>query len=137
MRRSMKTTLVSRSRRGEGHFRASLLFVMVLLLGWSQSGLIAQAPDAITVSGAVRNRAGQAVAGAQVLLEDAGTSKNLETTTNADGTFALAVPRAGTYSLRAEKDGVRTRTTEPFVLAAGEKRHFDLVLGASASASSQ
>jgi tetratricopeptide (TPR) repeat protein len=139
MRRSMKTTSVSvsRSRRGEDRFGASLLFVVVLLLGWCQSGLFAQAPDAITVSGAVHNQAGQAVAGAQVLLEAAGTGKNLETTTNAGGTFAFAVPRAGTYTLRAEKDGVRTRTTEPFGLAAGEKRHLDLVLGASASASSQ
>ena len=136
MRGSMRTTSVSLSHRDARGLRAGVLLVMVALLGWCQSGLWAQGPDAFTVRGTVRNPAGEAVVGARVLLEDAGTSKNFETKTNADGTFAIEAPPAGTYTLRGEKGGFRTPTTEPFVLSAGQKKHVDLVLNASTPASS-
>jgi tetratricopeptide (TPR) repeat protein len=119
---SMKTASVSLSSRGR--FRAGLLLVM--LLGSGQNELSAQSP--LTVGGTVRNPAGEAVVGAEVLLEQAGTARKVVTKTNATGTFAITAPRAGTYTLRAEKGGWRTPATPPFVLAADENRSFDLVL---------
>jgi tetratricopeptide (TPR) repeat protein len=122
----MKTALVSLWIRGHAG-RAGLLLVM--LLGSGQRELSAQSP--LSVSGTVRNPAGEAVVGAEVLLEQAGTTGNVVTKTNAAGTFAITAPRAGTYTLRAKKGGWRTPTTEPFVLAAEEHQSFDLVLAAS------
>ncbi len=133
MRGSMKTTSVSRLRRGAGGFCAGVLLVVLMLPGWSHSELCAQSPNTFTVSGTVRNPAGEAIAGAQVILEEAGSARNFETKANADGTFAIAVRRGGTYTLRAEKSGLRPRSTKPFVLSAGKNKHFDLVLGSSAS----
>jgi tetratricopeptide (TPR) repeat protein len=126
----MKTTSVWLSRGARG-FPVGVWLLIVVLLGWSESGWSAQSPEASTVSGTVRNPAGEAVVGAQVLLEQTDTSKNFATKTKADGAFAIEAPRTGTFTLRAEKGGLRTRLTEPFGLAAGENRHFDLVLASS------
>jgi tetratricopeptide (TPR) repeat protein len=127
----MKTAWVSLSNRVEAGFRAGLLLLLVLL-GSGPSKLSAQSPFSVT--GTVRNRAGEAVVGAEVFLEQAGTANRVEAKTKEDGTFAITAPRAGRYTLRAEKGGWRTATTEPFVLAAEENRSFDLVLAASPAA---
>jgi len=96
--------------------------------------LAAQTQNAFTVAGTVRDSAGQPVADAQVFLEQADAAKSVQTNTNADGTFALAADRLGTYTLRAEKSGLHARTLEPFVLAAGENKHIDLVLASPSTA---
>jgi tetratricopeptide (TPR) repeat protein len=136
MRISMKKTSRSLSHRLGGGLCAGVFIAILVMLGWCQSELSAQSPDALTVSGTVRSSVGEVVVGARVLLEEAGTSKSFEANTNADGKFAIVVPRAGTYTLRAEKGGMRARITEPFVLAMGEKKHFDLVLGSPSGGSS-
>jgi len=122
---------------GNGSF-ASALLLTAALLSWPQVTMGAQASspqshDAITVSGTVRNSAGEAVAGASVSLEEKGSAMPIETQTNADGNFVASLDHAGTYTVRAEKSGLRGGSKEPLVLSAGEKRHLDLILGAAAS----
>src|SRR5271163_4731918 len=85
-------------------------------------------------AGRLRDSTGQPIAEAQVFLEQVGTAKSIQAKTNADGTFTLAADRSGTYTLRAEKSGLHARTVEPFVLAAGENKHIDLVLASPSTA---
>jgi tetratricopeptide (TPR) repeat protein len=87
-----------------------------------------QRSDAITVEGAVRNSAGEPVAGASVLLEEKGRPGPVKTKTNADGTFVLSADHAGAYSVRAEKAGLRSGALESLVFSAGETKHVNLVL---------
>jgi tetratricopeptide (TPR) repeat protein len=92
--------------------------------------------DAITIEGTVRNSAGEAVAGASVVLEEKGYSTRVDTKTNADGAFVFSAARAGTYSVRVEKSGLRDGVADSLVLRAGEKKHVDLVLETLGTASS-
>src|ERR1700694_3255470 len=124
--------------------RVVLIVLAAALVSLSSATAFAQSPspqqwDAITVEGTVRNSAGEPVAGASVLLEEKGHSRPLETKTNADGTFVFSARRAGIYTVRAEKSGLRNGVTDSLELSAGEKKHVNLALetlGAAQLASS-
>ncbi len=89
-----------------------------------------QALDAVTIDGAVRSSAGEPVAGATVFLEEKGNPKPLETKTDVHGLFVFSAPGAGTYTVRAEKSGLRDCVSDPLTVSAGEKRHVNLFLEA-------
>lgn len=98
-----------------------------------------QQRDTIRVEGTVRRSAGEAVAGASVVLQEKGHSQIAETKTDAEGAFAFSVDSAGTYTVRAEKSGLRDAVIGSLPLAAGEKKHVNMILenlGAADSASS-
>jgi tetratricopeptide (TPR) repeat protein len=113
--------------------RVILIVLAAALVSLSSRAAFAQSPspqrsDAITVEGTVRNSAGEPVAGASVLLEEKGHPGPVKTRTNADGTFVLSADHAGTYSIRAEKSGLRSGALESLVFSAGETKHVNLVL---------
>jgi len=118
---------------------ATILFsAAVLLLGWPPVAITARNPppqsqDAITVSGTVRNSAGEPVAGASVFLEEKSAASPMEAKTNPDGTFTISSKYPGTFTVRAEKSGLRGGTKEPFVLSAGETKQLALILAAASS----
>jgi tetratricopeptide (TPR) repeat protein len=118
---------------------ATILFsAAVLLLGWPPVAIAARNPppqsqDAITVSGTVRNSAGEPVAGASVFLEEKSAASPMEAKTNPDGTFTISSKHPGTFTVRAEKSGLRGGTKEPFVLSAGETKQLALILAAASS----
>jgi tetratricopeptide (TPR) repeat protein len=119
-----------------GALATALLSVAVLLLGWPPIAITArnrppQSQDAITVSGTVRDSAGEPVAGASVFLEEKGFATPMEAKTNPDGTFTISSKHPGTFTVRAEKSGLRGGSNEPFVLSAGETKHLALVLAAA------
>src|SRR5580704_15717107 len=131
----MKVTSLSRSQRGPIGVPASVIVFALVLLSWPGSMLSAQGSlEAIVVTGTVHTSAGAPVGGASVLLEEKGSSKPIETKTNADGTFAASLDRAGTYTVRAQKTGLSGSSKGPLVLSAGDKRHLDLVLAPDTSA---
>src|SRR5580704_11726045 len=130
----MKTTSRSLVVRGAGRLLASAILLTLAQPDRPGDELAAQTQNAFTVAGTVRDSTGQPVPDAQVFLEQTGAAKSVQTKTNADGTFALAADRPGKYSLRAEKSGLYARTTEPFVLTAGENKHIDLVLASPSTA---
>jgi tetratricopeptide (TPR) repeat protein len=84
---------------------------------------------AITVEGTIRDSAGEPVADASVFLEEKGDSTPVATKTNAAGAFILLAVRAGTYSVRAVKSGLRGAVAESLALAPGDKKRVDLILG--------
>ncbi len=113
---------------------------MVLAAAWmicsanvaAQQATSPPSPEVITIRGTVRNGAGEPVEGASVVLKEQGSAEPVETKTNAEGSFTLRLPRAGTYTVRAEKSGLRQEGKAPLVLAAGETKHVDIVLAPTA-----
>jgi Flp pilus assembly protein TadD len=88
----------------------------------------AQSSGDATVQGTIRDVAGKPVTAAIVLLEEKGSSKNVETRTDAAGAFVLSAEHAGTYTVRAEKSGWRSAVIDSLVLSLGDRKHVDLVL---------
>ncbi len=118
--------------------RLALLVLTVALVSLSAVTSLAQTSqqrDAITVEGTVRSSAGAPVAGASVWLQGQGQSKPVETKTNPDGSFVFSPGRAGTYTVWAEKSGLRSRVSDSLVLSAGDKRRVDLILANAPGAS--
>jgi Flp pilus assembly protein TadD len=91
-------------------------------------GSPAQMSAAATVQGTIRDAAGKPVTAATVLLEEKGSSKNVETRTDAAGVFVLSTEHAGTYTVRAKKSGWRDAVLDSIVLSPGDRRHVDLLL---------
>jgi tetratricopeptide (TPR) repeat protein len=89
----------------------------------------------IALQGNVRNSAGEPVADASVALLEQGRSNSVQTKTSSDGKFAFVVPHPGTYTIVAEKAGIRSRDTEPLQLSTGQKKNVQLVLDISAASS--
>lgn len=87
-----------------------------------------QFSDPATVQGTIRDAAGKPVTAAIVLLEEKGSSKKVETRTDAAGTFVLSAEHAGTYKVRAKKSGWRDTVTDSLVLSLGDRQQVDLVL---------
>ncbi len=104
----------------------SLLAVIVIAssIQWSS----AQATQ-LSMAGTVRSESGDPVADASVLLEEKGSLRSVvECQTGKDGTFRLAVPRTGTYVLRATKKGFRDTIHDPIKILSGDEKHLDLVI---------
>jgi len=105
-----------------------------LLSFCAASGLsFAQTPaaeprPATTVSGTVRGPDGNPIANASVFFEEKATSASVEAKTGADGTFSFLALRAGTYVVRAQKEGLHEAVSGPLELSLGEKKKIDLVL---------
>jgi len=83
---------------------------------------------ASTVSGTVRNSDGNPVADASVFFDEKATTASVETKTKGDGTFSFLALRPGTYTVRAEKTGMRVAAPASLLLSMGEKKQIDLIL---------
>src|SRR4051794_34315882 len=85
-----------------------LALITISLLAFPQNS----PPSAVTIEGMVRTSAGEAVPYASVLLVERMQTESIETTTKADGTFALSAPHTGTYLLKVRKSGWRDTDRE-------------------------
>src|SRR4029077_4578729 len=113
--------------------RMSYCVAAALLLVLSSAATFAQTPaaeprPAIIVSGIVRNSPGNPIADASVVFEEKATAVSVETKTKADGAFSFLTFRPGTYTVRAEKAGMRAPASASLLLSLGEKKQIDLVL---------
>ena len=110
---------------------AGFLSLILLTSGFAYAQAPATQPHpAITISGTVRDSAGAPIADAALSLEEKGTSGSVDATTKADGAFSFLVLHPGTYILRAKKKGIAPATISVMV-AEGERKHVDVVLGVS------
>jgi tetratricopeptide (TPR) repeat protein len=105
----------------------------ILLLILSATATLAQTPapeprPVITVSGTVRDSAGNPVADASVFFEEKATAALAETKTKTDGTYSFLALRPGTYTVRAEKAGMRASAPGSLLLSLGERKRINLVL---------
>ena len=109
------------------------LAAAILPLILSATATFAQTPTpeprpVITVSGSVRDATGNLVADASVFFEEKATATLAETKTKSDGTFSFLALRPGTYTVRAEKAGMRASVPASLLLSLGERKWIDLVL---------
>src|SRR6266403_2103638 len=86
-----------------------------------------QRPASI-VSGTARDPAGTPIVDAPVVLEEKATAASIEAKTDHDGTFSFLSLRAGSYLVRARKEGLREAVSGPMELSLGQKKQLDLVL---------
>ncbi|HEY3988093.1 MAG TPA: tetratricopeptide repeat protein [Acidobacteriaceae bacterium] len=84
-----------------------------------------------TIYGAVVDSAGTPADDALVRLDEAGSHNPVETKTDAAGTFQFLGLPSGSYTLIAEKSGLRTHSATAIPLSAGDRKHIALVLGSS------
>lgn len=87
-----------------------------------------QSRPAIIVSGTVRDSTGTPIVDASVFFEEKATSASIEAKTDHDGTFSFLSLRAGSYLVRARKEGLREAVSGPMELSLGQKKQLDLVL---------
>jgi len=109
-----------------------------LILNFSFPIAFAQVPSeklesAIVLTGTVRNASGELVGSASVFLEEKGGARLVRTRANEDGSFVFSLNKGGTYSLRAEKDGLRSAAIGLLVLKLGDHQRCDLVLASGTS----
>lgn len=103
-------------------FARSLAFAALATLG-AAAPLVGQ-----VVEGQLRDDEGAAVAGATVLLLDAGFQQVGQDVTDAVGAFRLQAPSAGDYVVVAQLEGYASITSDPFPVAAGSTTRHDLTL---------
>jgi hypothetical protein len=106
---------------------------LAVLFPASGTPVLAQAPPmqqrpAIIVSGTVRDSAGTPIVDASVFFEEKATAASIEAKTDQDGTFSFLSLRAGSYLVRARKEGLREAVSGPMELSLGQKKQLDLVL---------
>jgi len=87
-----------------------------------------------TILGSVRDTSGALVAGAEVTLENTGTSAARTATTDADGNYAFNNIDVGRYSLTITAQGFEKESLPEIVLLARETRRLDAILKAGAAA---
>src|SRR6266850_1623004 len=113
-----------------GAMRSLVAFALLMAISRATLAQIpaAEPRPASTVSGTVRNSDGNPVADASVFFDEKGTTASVETKTKVDGTFSFLALRPGTYTVRAEKTGMRVAAPASLLLSMGEKKQIDLIL---------
>jgi tetratricopeptide (TPR) repeat protein len=108
------------------------IFSVTVLMGVSVTGAVAQDASSqktsgFAIHGVVVDVAGKPVDGASVKLEQK-ASLSVVTTTDSTGAFTFPALHAGAYVIRAEKAGLRSRTTDVTAGSEGSSSNISLVL---------
>jgi hypothetical protein len=85
-----------------------------------------------TVSGAVTDPSGAAIAGAQVSVKNLASGQSTEARTNSAGAYTISNLAPGDYEVSVSAAGFTTRTTR-VTLVADARQNLDLVLAVTAS----
>src|SRR5262247_1891023 len=97
--------------------KTPLLLSLALLLAVS-----AFAQTSASLSGTVHDSQGGAVAGAKVMLKDAGGTVQLDTTTNGEGFYTFPVIQPGTYTVTVEAPGFKKSVKSGIVVNASDRQ---------------
>ena len=116
--------------------RIGFCLVAVALSGlarFSNASVVAQEsrvahPQIASIEGIVRDAAGKPVAEASVHLEQKGVANGIETKTNSAGGFRYFALGAGSFTLVAEKAGLRSRSTAVVTTSLADHRYIELTL---------
>ena len=110
--------------------KSVLACVAAVLLARTSSG---QTTDTATIDGRVADQSGRGVANATVEIKQPGSAFRRSALTRTDGTFVIGqIPVAAGTILEIKRDGFETRTEGPFVLRAGERARFNVVIAPQA-----
>jgi tetratricopeptide (TPR) repeat protein len=120
----------------KGRFRAFLL-VMALLGATIPLAIPQPVPpqlsNKVTIRGRVLDAAGMPVPGASVHLEQKDASCSAESHADANGVFVFSELSGGTFTLVAEKSGIRSHASSVIASTLGAQPQVDLVLEASST----
>jgi carboxypeptidase family protein/TonB-dependent receptor-like protein len=97
--------------------KTPLLLSLALLLAAS-----AFAQTSASLSGTVHDPQGGAVAGAKVMLKDAGGATHLDTTTNNEGFYSFPIIQPGTYTVTIEAPGFKKSVKSGIVVNASDRQ---------------
>lgn len=128
------------TRRSAGH---KLAAIAILIGTFLMPGVAQQAPPSrpdaaihtAVLSGIVRSEAGKPVSDASVKADAADAQNSIETRSDTAGMFKFSALPAGSYTLSAEKSGLRTRIATAVTVSEGDRKHIDLILASSTDAS--
>ena len=120
---------------GSARTRQSL-GTLILLLILSLFSPCQQAADSASLSGRVRDSQGNPVAAALVQLHSKDEAGVMTTRTDSGGFYKFSAARAGIYVLRIVINGSVETEVPSVVLAAGEAKTFDCLVGGSKTANS-
>ncbi|HYX40489.1 MAG TPA: carboxypeptidase-like regulatory domain-containing protein, partial [Pyrinomonadaceae bacterium] len=81
-----------------------------------------------TISGTVRDAAGQAIPGAVIALRELSTNLNRRATSAADGSYRISVLPVGTYQVRVESAGFAPYLNPQVTVAVGSTTTLDITL---------
>jgi tetratricopeptide (TPR) repeat protein len=125
---------------GSPRLSKRLLAAVALLMSVSISMAVAQqsssqqaATTQCAIKGSVFDSAGKPVGDASVRLERKGVPGVVETKTSSAGAFAFSALPVGSYTLSAEKSGLRSGSAVVAASSAGEQTRVALVLGATSA----
>jgi len=107
-----------------GRWRGAVIAALVLLsvpcAPWAQT--------TSTIEGAVSDRQGLAIAGAEVRVEGATLAVAKTVTTEADGNYRIAAITAGTYTLTVTRSGFASRVFRNLEVTLNRTIHLDVTL---------
>lgn len=103
------------------------LLVVISCLGILFSGVRAQTPTG-TIEGNVTDPQSNVVAGATVTITEAATGRSINTTTDDQGFYTARSLQPGLYSVKIEKQGFSTATTDKVVVQVGQVAKADIGL---------
>jgi Flp pilus assembly protein TadD len=89
----------------------------------------AQLAELASLRGTVRDAQGNAVADVSVQLQKKDSTQSVNVQTDSQGSYVFASVRAGSYALRATKNGLASEEVVSVLLAAGDRKKVDLTLG--------
>ena len=116
-------------------------FVFFLALLTSCAGYIdaqnTEAHKSPSISGLICDASGQALAGAEVILENAELRKVATSKSDAAGHFQFGGVDEGSYTLRVNHDGFREAREGPFVVRGGEAKTVVVHLAASVASAKE
>lgn len=123
--------IARRVARSTGFAFASVLVLMLLLIpGMGAQKIEGARPDGATLHGTVRDRAGNLVGDAQVILQERSLRATKKTLTDAAGDFEFTGVAMGAVTLTANSTSLRSATVSLMVSTPGEQPTVDLVLDA-------
>ena len=124
-----------------GCLRAALAVIAALMSASVPAAVAQQASpqhaDGVTIRGTVLNSADKFIGDASVRLQQEKAQGVVETKTNAAGVYAFSALQTGSYILRAEKVGLRSRAITVIASSPGEQKQVNLVLEDSTASSTQ
>jgi len=97
--------------------KTPMLLSLALLLAVS-----AFAQTSASLSGTVHDAQGGVVAGAKVMLKDAGGTIQLDTTTNSEGFYTFPIIQPGTYTVTIEATGFKKSVKSGIVVNASDRQ---------------
>lgn len=129
---SQGSSISNRWLAGTGRRSHAALCLTVAAIGVAMAQAGAQAPSQrpsgeAVIQGTVQDSTGKRIDGAAVHLEKPGEGAR-DATTDAAGVFTLHSLALGTYTLRAEKSGLRSKPSLVIIVMPAEQERVDLVI---------